>query len=173
LIFSDVVKSMNKLRNDFVASCVIIHPETKKFLFVHHKKLGVWLPPGGHIDEGELPHEAAVREVKEETGLDVELIYGDGAVRDEIVSVPQVPLPFCILHEHIPVSKNDVEHMHVDFIYLAKLVGNPKLSENNNEIHSAQWFTISEISAMTDTFDNVRELIKSITSSKTYSLMSQ
>jgi 8-oxo-dGTP pyrophosphatase MutT (NUDIX family) len=33
----------------------------------------MWLPPGGHIDPHELPHDAAVREVHEETGLAVAL----------------------------------------------------------------------------------------------------
>lgn len=36
-----------------------------------HKRLGLWLQPGGHIDTGELPAEAVLREVREETGLDV------------------------------------------------------------------------------------------------------
>lgn len=36
-----------------------------------HKRLGLWLQPGGHLDEGEWPHEAAVRETVEETGLAV------------------------------------------------------------------------------------------------------
>lgn len=153
---------MNKFRNDFVASCVVVHSETKKFLLVHHKKLGVWLPPGGHIDEGELPHEAAVREVKEETGIDVELIHGDGAVRKEIVSVPQIPLPFCILHENIPASKKDVEHMHVDFIYLAKPTGEQILTENPEEVHALGWYSGEEIKNELETFENVRELVESV-----------
>jgi len=36
-----------------------------------HKRLGIWLQPGGHIDAGETPWDAAVRETREETGLDV------------------------------------------------------------------------------------------------------
>lgn len=36
-----------------------------------HKRLGLWLQPGGHVEPGEWPHEAAVREAFEETGLPV------------------------------------------------------------------------------------------------------
>src|SRR5436190_16951651 len=35
-----------------------------------HKRLGIWLQPGGHIHAGEMPWDAARREVFEETGLD-------------------------------------------------------------------------------------------------------
>lgn len=44
-------------------------------LLIKHKKLGLWLNPGGHIDPGELPHEAAEREFYEETGVFVEAIW--------------------------------------------------------------------------------------------------
>ena len=36
-----------------------------------HKRLGIWVQPGGHVDLGETPEEAAVRETTEETGLRV------------------------------------------------------------------------------------------------------
>ena len=38
-------------------------------LIIHHKRLGVWLPPGGELHPGETPLEAAARELLEETGL--------------------------------------------------------------------------------------------------------
>lgn len=36
-----------------------------------HKRLNMWLQPGGHVDEGETPADAALREAAEETGLSV------------------------------------------------------------------------------------------------------
>jgi 8-oxo-dGTP pyrophosphatase MutT (NUDIX family) len=42
-------------------------------LLIHHRRLGKWLPLGGHIELDEDPEIAALREAKEESGLDVEL----------------------------------------------------------------------------------------------------
>jgi len=63
-----------------------------------HKKLGIWLQPGGHVDAGETPAEAAVREASEETGLPVEL------AGDEII--------------HIDVHPGPNGHTHLDVRYL-------------------------------------------------------
>ena len=56
----------------FTASAYIVHDG--KVLLHRHKKIGLLLPLGGYIEEGELPEEAVVREIKEESGLDIELI---------------------------------------------------------------------------------------------------
>lgn len=56
----------------YTAGGILIHE--KKVLLVKHKKLGIWLNPGGHIDADELPHHAAEREFFEETGILVEAI---------------------------------------------------------------------------------------------------
>ena len=42
-----------------------------KVLLHQHKKYNTWFPLGGHIEENEFPHEAAIREVKEELGIDL------------------------------------------------------------------------------------------------------
>lgn len=54
---------------------VIVFDDKNRILMVRHdhKERTVWLIPGGGINEGENSRLAAVREVKEETGLDIEI----------------------------------------------------------------------------------------------------
>lgn len=52
------------------ASAIVAGP--RGTVLVHHKRLHRWVQPGGHIDPGEAPPEAARREAAEETGLPVE-----------------------------------------------------------------------------------------------------
>lgn len=55
------------------AIAVIRHPTPDHIILVHRKDHPFWVLPGGGIDPGEQPEQAAVREAKEETGLDVEV----------------------------------------------------------------------------------------------------
>lgn len=63
-----------------------------------HRKLGIWLQPGGHVDPDETPAEAAVREASEETGLPVEL------AEETII--------------HVDVHPGPNGHTHLDLRYL-------------------------------------------------------
>ena len=65
---------------DFTAEVFIVHD--RRVLLRKHDKYGLWLSVGGHIELHEDPNEAAVREVREEVGLDVTLI-GEDAVTGE------------------------------------------------------------------------------------------
>ena len=51
------------------ASALLVAADGSAVVLHKHKRLGVWLQPGGHIDPGELPWNAARREAEEETGL--------------------------------------------------------------------------------------------------------
>jgi len=84
-----------------------------------HDKLEMWLPPGGHIDRDELPHEAARREVREEIGREVDLI----APREGIASptVESIPQPQHFLLEDIDVHGGDVGHQHIDFVFYGQV----------------------------------------------------
>ena len=111
-----------------------------KVLLHQHKKYKTWFPLGGHIEEDEFPHEAAIREVKEESGLNVELINTEIAPHINLGRVKRVPSPFCLLHEG-----GEGENF-FDFIYIAETnetIPHPE----SNESKDFKWFTCEELKA--------------------------
>jgi 8-oxo-dGTP pyrophosphatase MutT (NUDIX family) len=82
-----------------------------------HRKLQMWLPAGGHIEDGEDPFEAAVREVEEEFAVEVEVM--SQAPRVQFEGGPrQIEPPYTIL-DCWPAP----DHCHVDHVYLFRLTG--------------------------------------------------
>jgi 8-oxo-dGTP pyrophosphatase MutT (NUDIX family) len=57
---------------DFTVAIFVVHEG--RVLLVHHRRLDKWLPLGGHIELDEDPEQAALREAREECGLEVELL---------------------------------------------------------------------------------------------------
>jgi ADP-ribose pyrophosphatase YjhB (NUDIX family) len=137
---------------DFTATTFVVHEG--RTLLLLHRKLGAWFPPGGHIDPHELPHDAAVREVREETGLDVELL-DTGQWRAELPrefsGVVVLPQPYCVLLEDITPG-----HQHIDMIYFARVRGGALL-HSEREAHAARWLTWDELGAP-EIHADIREL---------------
>lgn len=57
---------------DFTVAIFVV--QNDRVLVIHHRKLDKWLPLGGHIELDEDPEVAALREAREESGLEVELL---------------------------------------------------------------------------------------------------
>ncbi len=121
---------------DFVATGIVVDGERVLLLF--HRKLQRWLPPGGHIDAPELPDQAAVREVFEETGLRVELV----ADREPQGFDHALPRPAGIQLEDIAPG-----HQHIDLIYFARPVAGTDIVAND-ESEDSGWFTLAQMRAM-------------------------
>lgn len=142
---------MGKIKH-FAATTFIVHQG--KVLLHLHKKLNIWLPVGGHVDENELPHEAALREIREESGLEARLF--DPRPRLEMGDVADLPCPFHILLENI----ND-DHQHIDLIYYATSETDI-LSPKNEETAELRWLALDEIEALENTPANVKVLAAEI-----------
>lgn len=96
-----------------------------------HRKLGMWLPAGGHIEDGEDPVQAVLREVAEEFNVQAEVI--SLAPRVEYEGGPkQVLAPYVIL-DCWPAP----DHGHIDHVYFLRCVaGYPGRSHDpENPIH--------------------------------------
>ena len=108
----------------FTATGFVVH---RGGIALHwHPKVKMWLPPGGHIEANEDPVQAVVREVLEETGLEVEVLDTGSGLG---VGYPQeVTSPYTIMVEdiHDPV---DGFHKHIDMIYFCRPVGKTVLPE--------------------------------------------
>ena len=74
---------VEKYKNPFPTVDIIIEMGDQKILMIKRKNPPYgWALPGGFVDYGESLEHAAIREAKEETSLDVELLYQLGAYSD-------------------------------------------------------------------------------------------
>ncbi|MCH8051331.1 MAG: NUDIX domain-containing protein [Chloroflexi bacterium] len=105
------------IRKHFTATAFVVRGEAT--LLHWHKRLAQWLPPGGHIEPDEEPAEAALREVREETGLVCEVVATSPS--HAFAQPRQLPAPYTILLEDIPDAKEPA-HMHIDLIYFVQPV---------------------------------------------------
>lgn len=98
---------------DFTASAYVVRDGA--VLLVNHSKLGQWLQPGGHIEDGETPDEAAVRETREETGFVVEPI--DAPDRSFDHASEDLPCPF-----NVNLHRIRDGHWHCDLAFRCRVV---------------------------------------------------
>lgn len=124
------------MKMDLVVSGYIIH--NQKVLLIHHRKSGLWLPPGGHMDLHETPDSALVREIKEELNLDIEII-GSGEVPMEGNIKQQLATPF-----HVNVHSAG-DHDHCCFFYICKPKNLGSLSPDSREIVSHEWYSKEDL----------------------------
>jgi 8-oxo-dGTP pyrophosphatase MutT (NUDIX family) len=109
-----------------------------KVLLHCHRRQKLWLPPGGHIERDELPHEAAIREIEEETGLRVRL-HSEAAATElaQEMECGVVPQPAFILIEDI-----NPYHQHIDFTYFALVEEGGEAVRHENGF---EWFELGEM----------------------------
>jgi ADP-ribose pyrophosphatase YjhB (NUDIX family) len=125
---------------EFTVATFVLH--RGRVLLLWHTKLGMWLPPGGHVEAGELPDDAAVREVLEETGVRARLVGPRGL---DVAYPTQLTLPFGIQVEDI---RPGVQH--IDLVYFAvpedeasvEIVGDDAVRDR------AGWYDVERLEAL-------------------------
>lgn len=134
--------------------CITVYVRDRasdRFLMVRHRKLQKWLPPGGHVEENEIPDAAAVRECLEETGLDVELVGERPPTSGGLVRPVGVQLNVI----------QPGQHEHIDLLYLGfpRSGNSPVL--NLAESEGIRWVPLAEILAPEfDTCEDVRYWVR-------------
>jgi 8-oxo-dGTP pyrophosphatase MutT (NUDIX family) len=124
---------------DFTTSVYIVH-ENKILLHIH-KVHRTWLAPGGHVELHEDPNEAALREAKEETGLDVELV-GNGHQYDSPYQARDLILPRFLNRHFYDKTRT---HEHVDMSFFARPVSDISMARPEEENGELRWFTKDEL----------------------------
>lgn len=121
---------------DYCADVVIVNGDA--VLLRVHDKNKLWGFPGGHIELDEDPTQAAIREAREEVGLEVTLV---GDIASEKTSGEQELLIPRFINRH-PVSKT---HEHIVLVYFGTSntrAFNQGSTEVSEEIH---WFTKEDL----------------------------
>jgi 8-oxo-dGTP pyrophosphatase MutT (NUDIX family) len=120
---------------DFTVAIFVVHQG--RILLIHHRNLNKWLPLGGHIELDEDPETAALREAKEESGLDVELL-GERPPTTEPGTRALIAPRFLDIH------RISATHEHIGLIYWAR----PKhgtLTLSVSEHHDIRWCSAADL----------------------------
>jgi len=120
---------------DFVIDAFIIYKD--KVLLVYHKEANKWLPIGGHIELDEDPEEALFREIKEECGLEVEILGEKPKIQSKGTKFLYPPV-FLDIHD---VSNT---HKHICLYYFGKAKSNHVVL-NKKEHVEIRWFSREDL----------------------------
>ena len=131
-----------RLAGHFTASAWVVAADGARTLLTHHRKLGLWLQPGGHADgDTELPR-AALKEAEEETGLPGLRI--ESGIFD--------------LDRHwIPEHKGVPAHWHYDVRYVVR-AGADEAFVVSEESHALAWREIAELAQEEAADSSVRRM---------------
>ncbi len=117
------------LPGHLTGSAWITNPWHSKIVLVHHAKLNKWLQPGGHADGEEDMRSVAIRELEEETGLQL------NPVQDSLFDID--------IHL-IPARADFPAHYHYDirFLFIAQESEHLRINQESKDI---QWISLLDI----------------------------
>ena len=129
---------------DFTVAIFVV--QAGKVLLIHHRKLDKWLPLGGHIELDEDPEIAALREAREESGLEVELM-GERPPTTEPGTRALIAPRFLDIH------RISATHEHIGMIYWAR-PKNGEVTLAPEEHHHIRWCAAEDLETLTPAMSN-------------------
>lgn len=135
----------------FTVSIFIVY-EGKVLLHLH-KKYGILLPLGGHIDTNELPEEACIREAREEAGIEINLYNAD--IGSQFTNdFDDSNVKFIVRPMHMIYGQADADHYHIDFNYYAT-TNSYQVKPLEGESNLIYWYSKEELSQIANIPRNV------------------
>ncbi|MDX1511355.1 MAG: NUDIX domain-containing protein [Nitriliruptorales bacterium] len=113
-----------------VTASGIVIDKTGRLLLHRHRRLRIWLQPGGHVDPGESLEEAVDREVREETGLVTTLVQA-------------TPV-------HVDLHEGPRGHLHLDIRWLLRADADAPLAPGPTESPDVAWFALDAAAGLVD-----------------------
>jgi ADP-ribose pyrophosphatase YjhB (NUDIX family) len=123
---------------DFTIEVYVVYQN--KVLLRKHDKYGIWLSVGGHIELDEDSNQAAVREVKEEVGLDVQLFHDGGYSLDKTSDYQELIPP-----QYMNLHRINEKHEHVCLVYFAKATTDELTLSEEEKSEECAWLTKEDI----------------------------
>lgn len=129
-------------QDHFCAYFLPYNAQTKQVFIIHHKKSGLWLSPGGHVDQGETLLQTVNREINEELGM-----------KDFFIELPK---PFLLTITPIQRDTRPCKK-HYDVWFLVPTDGS-SFHVDPTEFHAAKWVTFDEAKVFITEPANVKAL---------------
>ncbi len=130
---------------DYTVEVFVVYKN--KLLMRKHDKYGIWLSVGGHVELDEDPNQAAIREVKEEVGLEVELY--DTRTEDASDDIWNELVPPIALAWHFATHPTSSDHKHVTLVYFARAKSETvQVEYDDDRSDEWRWFTRDELASL-------------------------
>lgn len=133
-IYGDKALSRDNLTH-FSASSMILNQNHTSVLMVYHNIYKSYSWTGGHMDLNPYPLEVAIKEAKEETGIEeIKLL------KDDLYSIEIIPVK-----SHIKNNRTVSSHLHLNFTYIFEADDSQKLIIKHDENKDVKWININEL----------------------------